>query len=167
MTRGSITFQLAAISEDANRLGDKIFVKRFGMYVHEVRVLRLVGDQPGVTFTLLAQQTRFERSATSRILSRLIKGGYVKRVNDREDARQFGLFITAKGQKLRERADPLTADVEALLLSVLDQQERRRFMAAIAVLADWLHGDFKSRLAARYPEVEAPKKARKKSEIEK
>lgn len=157
MVQTSITYKLAALSEDAIGSASRIFTKRFGLHVHQIRVLRLIADEPGITFTQLARQSKIERSATSRIVSKLIRGGFVRRVNVDSDARQFQLFVTAKGLKLRERADPLTVEIEGLIMSVLDEGERRVFNAAVEKLSAWVHGDYGGILAARYPEVAQPK----------
>ncbi len=157
MTRQSLTYQLASISEDAIGPADWMFKQRFGMHVHEIRVLRLIDDQPGVTFTQLASQTKIERTATSRIVSRLIAAGYVKRKNDERDARQYRLTATVKTRALRERADPLTRDIEALALSVLKPAERELLLEMLDVLAEWLRSDFARVLAERYPELAAPR----------
>ncbi len=156
VARQSLTYQLASISEDAVGLADRMFKQRFGLHVHDLRVLRLIDDQPGVTFTALATQTKIERSATSRIVTRLIKAGYVRRKNDARDARQFQLTATAKARALRERADPLTADIEALVLSVLPAAKRRQFLEMLDALAGWLQADFARILAERYPELASP-----------
>ena len=156
MAQTSITYQLASISEDAIAAADRMFMKRFGLHVHEIRVLRLIGDQPGVTFTVLARQTKFERSATSRILSRLIRNGFVRRVNDKVDARQFRLFVSAKGARLREQADPLTHDIESLMLSILDEEQQAQFASALSRLSGWINAEFTALLAERYPEVAGP-----------
>ena len=156
MNRQSLTYQLATISEDAIGPADRMFKQRFGMHVHEIRVLRLIDDQPGVTFTQLASQTKIERSATSRIVSRLIASGYVKRKSDERDARQFQLFATAKARALRQDADPLTRDIEALVLSVLSPQQRRELLQSLDALAKWLQSDFSRALVDRYPELATP-----------
>ena len=162
MNRQSLTYQLATISEDAIGPADRMFKQRFGMHVHEIRVLRLIDDQPGVTFTQLAGQTKIERTATSRIVSRLIAARYVTRKNDDRDARQFQLFATAKARALREVADPLTHDIEALVLSVLSPLERRQFLHTLDSLAGWLQSDFSRALVDRYPELTTPaRKARR------
>eukprot|EP01037_Dinobryon_pediforme_P005779 gene5779-5842_t len=115
-----------------------MFKARCGLDVQELRVLRLVGDQPGVNFTRLAAMTRFERSATSRILSRLIKSGLIRRELVEDDARQFRLFITPKGNDLREVADPLSTALEDLILSSLSQTEREQFRQTLDKLSEWL-----------------------------
>ena len=63
---------------------------------------RIIVVQPGITFTELTKVTKIERSATSRMVSQLIKGGLVKRTNSPNDARQFTLEITAAAEALAQ-----------------------------------------------------------------
>lgn len=161
MLRQSFTYQLASMAEDTVGPAARLFEQRFGLDVHELRVLRLIGDQPGVTFTTLAKQTRFERSATSRILSRLVKANLVQREIDNNDARQFRLHITAKGKALRERADPLSLEIEKLVLSSLSQQEQTELRRMLDRLSIYLHTDFVSELERLYPESSSKKRKKK------
>ncbi len=153
MLRQSFTYQLASIAEDAVGPAARLFENRFGLNVHELRVLRLIDDQPGVTFTSLARQTKFERSATSRILSRLIKAGHVRREIDEDDARHFRLFSTPQGKALRERSDPLSLELEAIILSSLGESQRAEFLRAVDTLSTWLNTHFVQELERRYPEA--------------
>lgn len=158
----SFTYQLAAIAEDAIRPAALLFEKRFGLNVHELRVLRLIDDQPGVTFTRLAELTKFERSATSRILSRLIKARLVRREIDEDDARQFRLFATGTGRALRAEADPLSLELEALILSVLSEAEQMQFRTMLDRLSGWLNSAFADELARHYPDAAKTTKRRSK-----
>ncbi|MDE3121796.1 MAG: winged helix-turn-helix transcriptional regulator [Paracoccaceae bacterium] len=153
MLRQSLTYQMASISEDSIRPASRLFRSRFGLDVHELRVLRLIDDQPGVTFTSLAAQTKFERSATSRILARLIKAGLARREIDEADARHFKMFVTAEGQALRQRADPLSLELEEMILAALPEAERRQFRASLDKVTAWLANHFQENLAERYPEA--------------
>jgi len=149
----SFTYQLASIAENAVTPAARLFEQRFGLDVHELRVLRLIDDQPGVTFTALAQQTRFERSATSRILSRLVKAGLVERAIDDHDARQFRLRATEAGKTLRKGADPLSLEIEGLILSALSEAEQMQFRTILDKLNNWLNVEFIPELERRYPEA--------------
>ncbi len=149
----SLTYQLAAIAGDAIGAAERLFVERFDLTIHELRVLRLIGDNPGTTFTWLTSATKIERSATSRILARLIKAGFVRREIDALDARQFKLRITAKGRNVRAKADPLTEALEALILSCLDEGERIRLTRSLNRISDWLNTGFPTELAKRYREL--------------
>jgi DNA-binding MarR family transcriptional regulator len=163
MTPPFLTYQFVTIAEDAIGPADRMFHQRFRLHIHELRVLRLIDDHPGVTFTELAQQTKIERTATSRILSRLIKAGYVRRKIDEKDARHFLLSSTAKAKTLRAQADPWTREIEDLILSVLTADQRVQMAAIVTKLTDWLHTGYPAELAARYPDAAAPTKRTKKS----
>ena len=160
MLQRSFTYQLAKIAEDSIGAARKLFVRRFGLSVQELRVLRLIDDQPGVTFTRLAEQTKFERAATSRILSRLVRAGLARREIDADDARQFRLHSTASARALRARADPLSLELEALILDALTEDEQRRFRAILDKLETWLAAEFPGELARRYPEMTSAKTMR-------
>lgn len=160
MLRQSVTYQLASIAEDSVRPAARLFESRFGLNVHELRVLRLIDDQPGVTFTSLARQTKFERSATSRILARLIKAGLVRREIDEDDARHFRLFATDAAKKLREAADPLSIEMETLLLSDFSASERKEFRRLLDKLSGWVASEFGKELGHRYPDANATAKKR-------
>lgn len=163
MLRQSVTYQLASIAEDAVRPAAKLFEERFGLDVHELRVLRLIDDQPGVTFTSLARQTKFERSATSRILSHLIKSGLIRREIDEDDARHFRLFATEAAKQLREIADPLSLEMESLLLSQFSENERRELRRLLDKLSGWVANDFTKELTMRYPSTGLPAKKKAKA----
>lgn len=119
-------------------------------------MLRLVSDTPGITFAALAQRTKFERSATSRILSRLIKAGLVHRENSKEDARQFALTITQKGLDLCAVADPLSLEMERLMLAPFSPAEQETFILMIDRMLEWIHGGFGEAVAEAFPDAVAP-----------
>lgn len=158
-----LTYQLVTIAEDAIGPADRMFHQHFGLHIHELRVLRLIDDQPGITFTRLAELTKFERTATSRILSRLIKAGHVRRKIDEADARHFLLTTTAKAKALRARADPWSLEIEDIILSVLTADQREQLGIILPKLTDWLHGGYPAALAARYPDAAPPAKRTKRS----
>lgn len=161
MLKQSFTYQLAAIAEDAVRPVARLFEQRFGFNVHELRVLRLIDGEPGITFTRLTRLTKFERSATSRILSRLIRAGLVRREIDDHDARQFRLSATAQGQALCRQADPLSLEMEGLILSALDEADQVRFRAMLDRLSDWLETRYPEVLAQRYPDSAGARRRRR------
>jgi DNA-binding MarR family transcriptional regulator len=155
MLERSLTYHLSAITEDGIGNANHIFEARFGWSVRELRVLRVVRSTPGVTFTALAALTKFDRSLTSRILSSLIKAGLIERTNSAEDARIFTLKATGKGEALCGRADPLTAELEALMMQPLAKDEREAFLAMIGRVRTWVQEGYIEEVARRYPEMGA------------
>jgi DNA-binding MarR family transcriptional regulator len=153
MQKQSLTYTLATIADDAIKSGTQLFEQRIGLDVYHVRILRLIDDSPGITFTQLASQTRLERTATSRILQRLIKSGLVVRANNETDARQFHLTATPEGCRLRLKSDPLTKDLEDLMLQPLNDTERVAFLNTLDKINGWVTSGYRAAAARRFPEL--------------
>jgi DNA-binding MarR family transcriptional regulator len=157
----SLTYHLSAITEDGIGKANHIFETRFGWSVRELRVLRIVRSAPGVTFTALAALTKFDRSLTSRILSSLIKAGLIERTNSPDDARVFTLMATVDGEALCARANPLTTDLESLMLQPLTENEREAFLAMIDRIRTWVQDGYAQEVGRRYPEMGARSRSAK------
>lgn len=153
MLRDSLTYKLASIADGAISDATRLFRSRFGWDVYEIRVLRAIRDNPRVTFTELAAMTRFERSATSRILVRLTKAGLVHREGSEEDARRYLLTLTPAGAGICARADPLTEELEALMLEPLAPADRAKLMTAIETVLAWVHGGYRVEVRKRFPDA--------------
>ena len=159
MLARSLTYNLSSIVEDGIGKANHIFVTRVGWSVRELRVLRLVRSTPGITFTALAEATKFERTLTSRILSKLIKAGHIVRTNSDQDARVFTLRVTARGEAACAKADPLTEELEALMLAPLDARERAALVGMIDRLRTWVQSGYGAEVEARFPRT-SPKQKR-------
>ena len=149
----SLTYFLTAIAEDGIGAANVIFDKRLGWSVRDIRVLRLVRADPGMTFTRLAEQTKLERTLTSRILTRLIRAGLIARTNSTVDARVFTLRLTEDGEVLCAQADPLTRELETLMLEPLSANERAVFFGMVERVKNWVQGGYAQEVADRYPEA--------------
>lgn len=153
MLHRSLTYHLATISEDGIGHAGRIFEMRFGWSVREIRVLRLIRSNPGITFTELARQTKFERSLTSRILAKLMKAGLVLRTNSPKDARVFTLTATDAGIALCDKADPLSIELEGMMLEPLTDEQRVAFLEMIETVRKWVQTGYREKVAARFPEA--------------
>ena len=160
MLKQSLTYLLTSIAEEGIGGADRLFEQRFGWKVRELRVLRLVRDTPGITFTELAELTRTERSATSRILTRMIKAGLLRRTNDAADARRFTLTATANGDKLCAQADPLSLEFEALMLAPLTARQRQELTTMMERLLAWVTGGYRDRVLQQFPETATTRRGR-------
>ncbi len=161
MLKQSLTYLLASIAEEGIGNADRLFEERFGWKVRELRVLRLVRDRPGITFTELAHLTRIERSATSRVLTRMIRAGLIRRANVEHDARQYTLTATAKGERLCAQADPLSLELEELMLTPLTGRQRQDLVAMMERVLAWVSNGYRDRVLERFPEA-APGRRRPK-----
>ncbi len=153
----SLTDFLSSITEDGIGSANHIFATRFGWSVRELRVPRLVRPTPGITFTALATMTKFDRGLTSRILSSLLKADLIKRTNSADDARVFTLSTTAAGETLCDQADPLTDELETLMLQPLANVEKEALLAMIDRVKTGVQDGDIQEVATRYPGMSARK----------
>ena len=140
LTRDSdrLTYRLNLLSRLAIEANDQIFRDKTGLSILEIRVLRLVDDNPGITFVELNKVVHLERSKTSRLIQSLVKAGLLARVNDSSDARRFALHCTAEGRALRNRARALADGLESILFHTFTAEQRSAFEAQLGGLLDWV-----------------------------
>lgn len=93
----------------------------------EAHVLTDINDNAGITVSELADKGGKTISALSQTVRKLIKRGYVERINDKEDAKVFFLYPTEKGKEfahLHKRYDVIdTIKVIKRLLRKYSQEE--------------------------------------------
>jgi DNA-binding MarR family transcriptional regulator len=69
-------------------------------------VLRVVGKQPGVSASDVAQVLHLHPSTMTGIVQRLMVGGFVERAKSKDDARKVALQLTEKGKKTNDAKGP-------------------------------------------------------------
>lgn len=146
-----LTYRMDTLSSSAIDMANQVYVQCCGLNVRELRILRLTDDNPGITFSELAAETRFERSQTSRLLSKLIKDGLIERTIGKKDARQFNLHTTATGREMCEQATQVAGEVEDYFLKPLTATERENLHACIQKLTDWVDGGGKDMIGQLVP----------------
>ncbi|WP_160142315.1 MarR family winged helix-turn-helix transcriptional regulator [Pigmentiphaga humi] len=106
------TYKLDMIKSEAVRQVNELYRKELGLVVRDLRVLRQIGDAPGIGVSALQAATFIEKTVLSKVVSRLIELGLAERTISPRDARAFELTLTAKGRKVREKADRIGAGHE-------------------------------------------------------
>lgn len=136
-----LTYLLEIIADEAIAGNDAIFLRELGYSIREIRVLRIVDDNPGITFVEIWEKSGLERSLTSRILQKLIGDGLLLRASSGMDARKYHLSTTEKGQDLRKRGRVMSDVLEALLLDPFPPEDRARLFEQIERLGRWVRSD--------------------------
>lgn len=76
---------------------------QFGFGRAHHRVVHFVGRDPGMTVQQLLDILRITKQSLGRVLKELIDKGYVYQKEGESDRRQRLLYLTEKGEELRER----------------------------------------------------------------
>lgn len=153
-----LTYLLEIIANEAIAGNDAIFLRELGYSIREVRVLRIVDDNPGVTFVEVWEKSGLERSLTSRILQKLIGDGLLVRTSSDTDARRYHLSTSKAGKALRERGKALSDALEGLLLGAFLPEDRQRLFKQIERLGQWVRSDDYKRALEEYPGAQADPK---------
>jgi MarR family transcriptional regulator, organic hydroperoxide resistance regulator len=78
-----------------------------GISVAHLTTLMYVSKHAGCSMTELADLLDLNKSAVTGLVQRMERGGTLRREANPEDGRGSLLYVTAKGDALRERAKPL------------------------------------------------------------
>lgn len=139
--KGNAVFQMHSLSNAINDTGHQAFIDACGLEIRTIRVLRLIDDQPGITFAEIVKSAGLERSLASRMIQKLIREGYIERRNSKHDARRFKLYTLERGKEARRKADNLSERALEIIFAPLDEQKRSAFIETLNTLANWVDSD--------------------------
>ncbi len=101
----------------------KTMARQQGVTGQQRLVLRVVGKQPGVSASDVAQVLHLHPSTMTGIVQRLMLGGFVERAKSKDDARKVALQLTDKGKKTNDAKGPtIEAPVKRALGRFTDAQ---------------------------------------------
>ena len=118
----------------------------FGRAHH--RVIHFVGRNEGMTVSELLDILKITKQSLNRVLSNLIKRGFVEQRQGEEDRRQRCLYLTEEGRKLeqkvsrvqrelvanaiREAGGDAVAGYRKVLTGLIDEEQRDRVMRRVS-----------------------------------
>ncbi len=107
----------------------------------EARVLYEIAQAPGaIAAADIARGLALDPGYLSRILQRLVAGGYLRRTTATADARRFHLALTAAGRRAFASLDRASHAETAALLAPLADAAQARVVEAMATIEGLLHG---------------------------
>ena len=133
--------KLVSVGNEALTTADQIFARVVGLPVREMRILRIVDDNPGITFVDIVAATNQERSSVSRTIQKLLKQNLIERRATENDARRYLLFASREGKAMRDMARDLSNRLEAIVLTPLEAGEVAQVNLAMVKMMDWLASD--------------------------
>ncbi|HAU57660.1 MAG TPA: MarR family transcriptional regulator [Comamonadaceae bacterium] len=103
--------------------GDRAYERVLGMPLRDVRLLRMIGAQPGIAMGALSDGSGLEKTLASKVVGSLAKRGLLERQIGQKDARNVHLVLTDKGVDVVKRAEPLGKKLEAGFSLLLGKNE--------------------------------------------
>ena len=132
-----LTFRLDQLSQAAMAKASAVYKAQLGLNIRELRVIRAIGDTPGLSSGALSEATFIEQTLVSKHLRKLVDEGHVHRQLESADARKVALQLTPKGEAVRQEADRLGEAMESDFLSALTPEELDIFNRCLVKLGRW------------------------------
>jgi DNA-binding MarR family transcriptional regulator len=105
-----------------------------GVTSHQVTLLWLVRNRPGLSLRELAVEEGISAPSLSGHVDRLEAAGLLRRVRSTDDRRRVGLELTREGQSLLKRVRARRTTWLAERVALLSDEERERLDAALPTL---------------------------------
>jgi DNA-binding MarR family transcriptional regulator len=120
----------------ALREGSRAAERELGLSGAQLFVLKAVSEAPSLSLNELAERTRTHQSTVSVVVSRLVKGGFLKRTRSGEDARRLELRLTPKGSRRLENAPNAPQDRLIAAVEKLPAAQRKHLAAGLTRVAE-------------------------------
>ena len=99
-------------------------------------VLARLWEQDGLTQKELAEKILKDQANMTRILDKVVKKGWVQRLDALDDRRAYHLYLTSEGKRLVETTYPLVVQMKEKLANRLTDQEIKTLMALLDKMSD-------------------------------
>ncbi|MFJ1260600.1 MarR family winged helix-turn-helix transcriptional regulator [Cupriavidus sp. CuC1] len=131
-----LNFRLDVLSALAKGVASDLYEAECGVTLRDLRVLRFVDMQPGISLGPLIVLTYLEKTLVSKLVTALAKRGLLVRSTGTEDARVINLHLTRKGKAIVSKCDKIGKRFDEQLMSVLSLEEKQMLFHCIAKLTE-------------------------------
>ena len=127
-----VPFRLNRLAAEVSSALSTEYQQRYGLDIPGWRVLATLGFRKDpCSAQFVAECTRTHKSTISRAVTALMQRGFIERVENENDRREFRLRLSRKGKTLYEELIPRLLRKEQEILSCLSAQERKDFAALL------------------------------------
>lgn len=122
--RQFLPYKLSVLSSLISRDIAQKYQQRFDLSIPEWRLMAVLGEFSKLSPGQAAQLTTMDKVAVSRAVSKLVKTGRLRKIQDVRDKRCTLLTLSSRGYRVYKRVVPLALSYEAALLSKIDKKHR-------------------------------------------
>jgi DNA-binding MarR family transcriptional regulator len=121
-----LPYRLSVLSNRLSQAIARHYETRFGLSVTEWRVMAVLGLEPGLSASEVAERTAMDKVAVSRAVNALLGDDRLERQFHGNDRRRSILRLSEAGQAIYDAIVPMALGFEAVLLADLTAEEREQ-----------------------------------------
>jgi len=131
-----LPYRLATLSNKISRAIADRYEERFQLGLPEWRVMAVLGGEPDLSASEVADRTAMDKVAVSRAVKKLLDSGRICRHFSAEDKRRSVLTLSESGEKIYGQIVPIALRYEEKILEELSSQEQNQLSALLDKLYD-------------------------------
>ena len=109
---------------------DKV-LKKYGLSSGNFRYLFIIEVNEGISQNRLSREIGNDKAMSARTITKLVKAGFVKKVEDQNDARACNLYLTDKGRDVIPKLHNEIAAFEQVITGDLTEIEKVQVMHSL------------------------------------
>jgi DNA-binding MarR family transcriptional regulator len=109
--------------------------KDVGLRPGRFATLMLIGQNPGISQTVLSRANGRDKSTLTPLLADLVRRRLIRRTQARNDRRSYALTLTPAGEKMLAQLTECARRHEDDLDRIVGRRERARFLATLKKIA--------------------------------
>lgn len=129
-----LPYRLSALS---NRISQSLatkYSKRFGINVHEWRILAVLGEEVRLSPVAITNRIAMDKVAVSRAVKRLIEKDLLIKYLDNKDQRSYELALTKQGVKMYQQLIPIALEHEKSMIANLTLKDKQYLLKLLSML---------------------------------
>ncbi len=108
----------------------------------------VISNNPGMTQKEVTERMFVEKSTTAKAVKDLEKKGFIRKEKDRHDGRRELLYLTEKGEALKDKVRLIFAEIQEMAERGFAPEEYAQLHALLSTLLDKLIEDKKNMMQA-------------------
>jgi len=116
-------------------------IKQYNVAVGQFPILVNLWEEQGITQKALCDLIRVEQPTLANTLKRMERDGLIKRIPDKDDKRQWRIYLTDRALDLKDVLQEESRSVNKIIVGQLNETEQKEFIRLIGIITSTLENE--------------------------
>jgi len=116
-------------------------IRRYKVAVGQFPILVHLWEEQGITQKALCDLIRVEQPTLANTLKRMERDGLIKRIPDKDDKRQWRIYLTDRALDLKDVLQEESRSVNKIIVGRLNETEQKEFIRLIGIITSNLENE--------------------------